>query len=465
MTALEKSTRRKLFYGMVALFAVIAPLTLLYSRGYSIDFQDWGLAATGGVFVKTVQPGAKIFVGDELYKETSFISHGALISNLIPRRYTIRVEKEGFRSWQKLIQVPEQEVVEFRRVFLPPATVTPAVVFRSPATALRRVYELRGQPEIAIEVGEPSQPSTVLIVDGESGETRLTLARVSRWFWDAESHSFIVGRAQAGGRMRWYRTPFGAGSPGGETRLTFRGLPSSFTADSVWPHPANENEFYFFAGGSLFLQGLSSVPVPIAEQIHSYAVANDHIYFVSRNGFFVESDLDGQNVQILGRKGLFLDDRDPAKIISSPAGDILVMDSAGGLFIYQPGRDQELDTVIGNIRGVDFSTEGDRALLWDEHRVLVFWLRDNPDQPFDLARSRRQIFTTEEPIEQAFLNAAGTHVFLLAGNAITMTEVDDRGGANSYTLVADAARGLAMERSDPRLYWLEGARVLRATLK
>ena len=42
MSALEKSTRRKIFYGMVLLFAVVAPVALLYSRGYVFDRERRG---------------------------------------------------------------------------------------------------------------------------------------------------------------------------------------------------------------------------------------------------------------------------------------------------------------------------------------------------------------------------------------------------------------------------------------
>src|SRR3989338_4740166 len=112
MSALDKSTRRKIFYGMVALFAIIVPFALLYSRGYIVDLQSRGFVATGGIFVKTTQSGAKVFIDDEFSKETSFLLHGALMTNLLPRRYTVRVEKEGYQPWQKMVRVANGEVLE-----------------------------------------------------------------------------------------------------------------------------------------------------------------------------------------------------------------------------------------------------------------------------------------------------------------------------------------------------------------
>ena len=148
MSALDKSTRRKIFYGMVLLFAVVAPVALLYSRGYVFDRERRGLVVTGGIFVKTVQSGARVFVDSEFSKETSFISHGALITNLIPRRYTVRVEKEGYQPWIKAVRVANEEVLEFRNVLLPPAAISSQPFFSR--SGGMRVFWLDGRRALAL---------------------------------------------------------------------------------------------------------------------------------------------------------------------------------------------------------------------------------------------------------------------------------------------------------------------------
>lgn len=464
MPALEKPLRRKIFYLMVALFGVVAPLIVLYSQGYIVDLKSRGFVSTGGIFVKTSQPGARVFVNAERSGETSFISHGALVTNLLPKRYTVRVEKDGFQPWQKVVRISDQEVLEFRNVFLPPASVTPAAVFRTPRQLPARVTALEGLDEVAVESAKAGQPSSVFIVDPKERLARINFPNVTRWFWDAASQNFVIAR-MSDGQMRWSRLAWSPGGAAREEPVVFRGLPAGFSAERIQPHPREPEEFYFFAGGALFLQSRSSVPIPIAEQLHAYALTREHVYFVSKNGFFVESDLNGQNTQILGRKGLFLSADQPARIIASPEGDIAVLDSAGGLFLYQPAQDQELQLISGNVRGIDFSANGDRALFWDEHRLWIYWLEDNPRQPFDLARTKKQVFFSEAPIEQAYLDAPGTHIFFAAASGIRMTEVDDRGGVNAYTLVAESVSTFALDRQELILYWLQGPLLFRANLK
>ena len=462
MSAFPKSARRKIFYAMAFLFAVVAPLTLLYSLGYIPDLNGRGFVATGGVFIKTVQSGARVYVDSEFSRETSFISHGALITDLLPRRYAVRVDLDGHRPWSKVARISSEEVLEFRNILLPPATITPRVVFSGSSRRSQGLFALAGRSEVALETGEGRGLTTVFIIHPLTRRVTATLIKVHDWQWDHQSQSFILGRS-AEDKMYWYRLDAGSER---EESITFRGLPAGFSAERVTPHPKQIGGLYFFAGGVLFLQGRSSVPVPIAEQIQAYAVTADHIYFVSRNGFFAESDLNGGNTKVLGRKGLLLDEDVPTRIMTSPGGDVVVLDAANGLFLYQPGHDQELELTAGNVKGVDFSKNGDRMLYWDDHRMWIHWLRDNPDQPFDLARSKKQIFYSEAPIRQAYLDAGGSHAFFSTDETIRMTEVDDRGGVNSYELVRSARiDGFVLDKDTPALQWSEGSKLYRAEIK
>lgn len=462
MPAFDKATRRKIFYSFALLFFVIVPLVILYARGYVFDFGDRRIVATGGIFVKTVETGARVFVDDEFARETSFISRGALITSLLPKRYTVRVEQEGHRPWRKVVRVANEEVLEFRNVFLPPATITPMVVFNTRQRGSSRLVELPGTSEIAVESGAASK--AVFFVDTKTRVSRTNIIRVSDWFWDDSTNASLILR-ESDGRRQWFSLPYAADGSAKEARISFRGLPKEFSAERVTPHPVNADEFYFFAGGALFLQGRARVPVPIAEQVHAYAVAPDRLYFVSQNGFFVESDLDGRETKVLGRKGLLLDPEAPAKIHIAASGDVFVLDAAGGLFHYQPGRDQELGLVAGNVAGFDAASAGDRLLFWDDRRLWVYWLRDNPAQPFDLVRSKKQIFYSGESIRQAFLNSEGTHAFFSDGARIRMTEVDDRGSTNVYDLVVEPHDSFLLDREDLTLFWTKGPQVFRAGLK
>ncbi len=462
MTALEKSTRRKLYYGMLALFLLVVPLVILYSRGYVVDWRGQRFVPTGGIFVKTTQPGSRVFLGDTFTKETSFILRGALLTGLLPGRYTVRVEKDGYQPWLKVVRVRSEEVIEFRNIFLPPATITPQALFNAPGDPPVRLEALEGRPEIAVELGDPAKGRNLFIVDPEVRLARINLPRIAGWRWDKNGGELYFGRRREG-RTLWYRLKLDPGTR--EERITFRGLPEGFSAQDLTPHPTRAGQFYFFAGGALFLQTAASVPAPITEQVHAYTVAPNHIYFISKNGYFVETSLEGRNTVVLGRKGLVLDEARPARFSVSAAGAVAVLDSANGLFLYRPGLDQELQFIAANVEDLDFSESGDRMVYWDQHRVWLYWIQDNRRQPFQVAGSREQILSTVEGIRRAFLVDDGSHLFYATSAGLHMSEVDSRSTPNIYDLIEASVTDAIFKREAATLFWTAGKLVYRASIR
>lgn len=462
MGALEKSTRRKIFYGLSALFLLVAPVVVLYSRGYIANLHSLSFVPTGGIFVKTVEPGARVFLDRNLMKETSFISRGALITGLPPGRYTVRVEQDDHRPWSKVVRVRDGEVIEFRDIFLPPATITPQALFTVPRALPARIRELSGRSEIVVEVGDPEKPFTLFVVDPGARRAHINTPQVSGWRWDANGERLYLARKREG-RTFWYRLPLGPRAR--EEGIAFRGLPEGFSAQDLTPRPTSAGQFYFFAGGALFLQTQASVPSPIAEQVHAYTITPDKIYYVAKNGFFVQASPEGRDTLVLGRKGLVLDEARPMQFAVSPTGVIALLDSAGGLFLYRPGVDQELQFIAANVKGVDFNQDGDRMAYWDEHRTWLYWVRDNRRQPFQVARTREQVLSTVERIERVFLDGDGVRLFYATPQGLRMSEADSRATPNTYDLVEGAVSDFLFKRETVTLFWAEGKVVYRANLR
>ena len=113
---LTKTKRRVLFWVSILLFLLIAPPAILYSFGYGLG-RGFKIQKTGGVFIHASQI-ADVYIGKK-YKKTSLITNGALIKNLVPGAYTVRVTKENFWDWQKTLGVLSEHVTSRDALLVP----------------------------------------------------------------------------------------------------------------------------------------------------------------------------------------------------------------------------------------------------------------------------------------------------------------------------------------------------------
>lgn len=144
---MKRYKRRLFFYTLVLVFILAAPVLVAYSFGYRFNFVEGALEKTGGIFVKSKTPRLSIFLNGAFIKETSFISGGAILPEISPGSYLLRIEKIGFHPWSKTVRVEPSLVTELRNILLVPnppeaATSTRAEIllltpFRPPTPAFK----------------------------------------------------------------------------------------------------------------------------------------------------------------------------------------------------------------------------------------------------------------------------------------------------------------------------------------
>src|SRR3989344_8136046 len=85
-------------------FFILSYLIILYAYGYQFDFRNFKWIKTGSLVIET-NTEAQIFIDDRPRGKTSFISNTFVEKNLLPGRYDVRIEKEGFFSLIKEVEV------------------------------------------------------------------------------------------------------------------------------------------------------------------------------------------------------------------------------------------------------------------------------------------------------------------------------------------------------------------------
>lgn len=107
---------------LAALFFVVVPAAIFYAAGYR--YRDtFGIVHTGGIFLSVPYSDVRVSVDGASVGTTGLLKHDFYLSDLMPGAYRVRAEREGDRSWERVLVV-EQNLVSTAFVFLMPETLS-----------------------------------------------------------------------------------------------------------------------------------------------------------------------------------------------------------------------------------------------------------------------------------------------------------------------------------------------------
>ena len=105
--------RITLLFTFIIIFLVTAPLVVLYTAGYRLNFDTGHLVRTGLFYVTSIPKSANILINDEETETTP-----GFVQNLIPRDYQITVSKDGYHDWSKTLPIYSNETTFIEDVTL-----------------------------------------------------------------------------------------------------------------------------------------------------------------------------------------------------------------------------------------------------------------------------------------------------------------------------------------------------------
>ncbi len=112
--------RKLLFFICFVLFLVFAPLIIFYSFGYRFDFEKKKFTKTGAIFIKAFPKEVEVVIDEKIKRKTDSLFGSVLLENILPKKYRVKVEKEGYFPWEKELEVMEEKVTEVKNLILFP---------------------------------------------------------------------------------------------------------------------------------------------------------------------------------------------------------------------------------------------------------------------------------------------------------------------------------------------------------
>lgn len=170
---------------MFIIFLVLIPVLVLYSSGYRLNSR-FRLVKTGGIYFHNNESGVAARLNGKVKKTSGLLEKNLLIRDLRPATYYSRIEKEGYRVWEKNITVNEQMVEVCYPLLIPdslkPEPVTKYLKVKPVMNGRKPKYELNEEYVEAAELfkvyGKPVKG--MLTVWENSDIRKLKLSRERR---------------------------------------------------------------------------------------------------------------------------------------------------------------------------------------------------------------------------------------------------------------------------------------------
>jgi len=445
---MKKITKRIFLVLSVFLFFVITPLVIYYSQGYRFDLKQKKIVETGGLFIHAEPKGAQIFINGKEKKKTSFFFGSALIENLMPGTYEIKVQKYGFRPWKKTLDIKEKIVTSAKNIQLLPETLEFTLnsrktidIYPSPSgkwVIFSEEETNKGQKSWALKLlNLDSNLKSQLITEEQvrqeipKGKEKAESAVIEKIIWGNEEKTILLqAKTETGKAFLALDLSFPSLSL----------LPVQENAQSVqfYPNPKKENSIIFLLPDeqesfTLFLQNKENKEI-IAPRVLNYVLNGNEIIWLNADGYFFKKSGDRDPVQIFKISAPLLA---PTPAIYLLQSNIFVL--IEGKLIQCDLEKQETREIATDVVSISVSPGGNKLLFYNSHEIGILFLKEQNIQPVRkqgekifLARRSNEIksvfwlngyyvLATEKKLE--------TNVFELE-----VIETDTRNGGQSWML-------------------------------
>lgn len=129
-------TKRKLFLGfLVLLFLITAPILIMYSIGYRLDIENKKIVETGVISIDIRPKDVTIYLsGVKINKKIPI-----RLTNRAPGTYSLKIEKPGYKTWEKNIDVKSKQTTYIKDVTLLKDAL-PTTVFLDKENKIKEYY-------------------------------------------------------------------------------------------------------------------------------------------------------------------------------------------------------------------------------------------------------------------------------------------------------------------------------------
>lgn len=110
---MTRTSRRILFYTLVAVFVLGSVWLVLIAKGFAFDIPSRTIEERGAIFLRVTPAGARIYLDGTAYEAPAGIRQMRIfMTNILPGIHHVVIDKEGYHRWEKRLVVTPLNVAE-----------------------------------------------------------------------------------------------------------------------------------------------------------------------------------------------------------------------------------------------------------------------------------------------------------------------------------------------------------------
>lgn len=434
---MKKIHRKIFFWFFFGLFLTTTPLAVFYSQGYRFDFSGKIFVHSGSITVKSVPSGVNVFVNDISQKTSSLdiINNSVTVNGLRPGNYKLRLSADGYRDWEKNVEVHSGISTEFWNVFLVPSDIPAKKVDSSVGTKryfvspfnekIAYVKENGGSMEIWFS--DPAKNENMRLYESkdvffsgdefENAEWNTKEKLILNPVFKNEKKDFLILDSEQSA----------------EPAFLSKIISSKNPAKARWS-PKEEKGIYFSTkpekngeqGNLYFIDSASGEEKLIAEKIEAFDISSNRLYTLKENGVLYKTDLEGNGEEQVAASAFSSSGAGDSRLIIYDDNRQALITGEGDLTVRNKGKEEFMEKIAGGIKGIQFSDDGKKLLFWSGNEISVMFLRDWDVQPQRVEGEIQQIIRFSSPVKNVFWYRDYEHIFFTNAGKVKIAELDSR---------------------------------------
>ncbi|MCD6270990.1 PEGA domain-containing protein [bacterium] len=470
---MRKTQKKILFLCLVLFFILSSSFFVFYSQGYRFDFKNKKIVQTGGLFLKIIPSGVKIYLNGKYLKKTNFLFNSLFLNNLIPNEYTIQVQKEGYHSWEKTLPIEELKVTEAKYIMLFPKKIdfqniegNIQQIFPSPSNEYFILQKKINNTWQLVLLSSSLQKEVLLneedISSSQTQKTKLKKSlpkRIQNIIWASNERKILL-QLEDGNQIKHLLV-------GLENKKIQEINLKDIKIREIKFHPKDSNTLYalgakinqvkeeswqmFIIKAPTFLPAEIKLSPDIAPITFDFI--NGDIVWLNKDGFLFRGVLKNQSglsiseIFNLRPKKIQQDTNYRLKLLQ---GNIFLFEGEK-LFWLDPTRHLFVP-VSDAVEDMQLSPDNKKIAISTGHQIWLFYLQDDYQQPRRFVLERFLLTTSESAIKNiAWLNPY--YLIIGYGNGIKITEIDNRSRLNEVII---------SEFRNPQIFWVQNKKRLFA---